>query len=196
MRPVGGWKEIPLNLRVVVATSVSLADQLEKGSFREDLYYRINVVNIRVPPLRERKSDIVPLAQRFCRETAQEMHIENKLLGEELERALLRYNWPGNVRQLRNVMKRAVALASDEVLGLGDLPKEVACAPPNGDRPGYFVQRERHLFEFADRYLRELLQRHGGHVRGAASEAELPCGTFYRFLKKHSINPQVFRSCK
>ena len=106
---VGGKKTIPLNIRVIATSNRNMADYVSKGSFREDLYYRLNVFPIRIPPLRERRGDIVPLARFFVQRFAKEIkHVVD--LGAEAEQIILNYNWPGNVRELENVMQRAVIL--------------------------------------------------------------------------------------
>jgi DNA-binding NtrC family response regulator len=123
---VGGTEMLHVNARIVLATNCDLAHEVAEGRFREDLYYRIHVVPIHVPPLRDRRSDIPKLAAYFIEKHATEAEKRVTGLTEEAAEALLRCDWPGNVRQLENVIERAVLLTQEEQIGLADLPTEIA----------------------------------------------------------------------
>jgi DNA-binding NtrC family response regulator len=122
VRRVGGQKEFTFNVRVIAATNMDIRSAIEKGKLREDLYYRLNVFGLRLPSLRERKDDIPLLAQYFIRESNQKHHTKVEALREGALKQLMSYNWPGNVREMRNVMERAVILARSHWIEISDLP--------------------------------------------------------------------------
>lgn len=122
---VGGSKEVEVDIRVVTATNKNLQEAVEKGEFREDLYYRLNVVHITLPSLRERREDIPILAQHFAQKYAQDNGMEPKTFSPEAVDYLTGYEWPGNVRQLENIIERCMVLASGDHIGVEDLPPEI-----------------------------------------------------------------------
>jgi two-component system NtrC family response regulator len=122
---VGGTRTIKVDVRVVAATNKDLKEEVEAGRFREDLYYRLNVVHLNIPPLRQRPEDIPPLAAHFLRKYAAENIRGEVRLSPEALKLLVRYGWPGNVRELENVMERAVILCSDNLITRNDLPGEL-----------------------------------------------------------------------
>jgi len=126
---VGGNKTIKVDVRLVAATNRELKEEVEEGRFREDLYYRLNVVHLHIPPLRERQEDIALLATHFLRKYAQENARGDVHLSPEAMKLLLNYAWPGNVRELENVMERAVILCGQNLIGVNDLPRELAGEP-------------------------------------------------------------------
>jgi DNA-binding NtrC family response regulator len=123
---VGGTSPIPVDVRILASTNCVLRDEIKKGRFREDLYYRLNVVNISFPPLRERKQDIPLLAGLFSRRYARENDKEIREIPKETLDILMRYNWPGNVRELENVVERAVVLCQDGILSPEFIPDEIS----------------------------------------------------------------------
>ncbi|MEW6514615.1 MAG: sigma-54 dependent transcriptional regulator [Pseudomonadota bacterium] len=127
-RRLGGSREIQVDVRFVAATHRNLPEMVKVGSFREDLYYRLNVGAIEVPPLRARREDIPALAHEFLRETARGMGIVAPDLADDVKRMLVEHNWPGNVRELRNVIERAVILCENGVLSSAQLPPEISRA--------------------------------------------------------------------
>ena len=124
VRPVGATHRIPIKARIVAATNRDLAAMVEKGSFRKDLFYRLNVVNLRLPSLRDRREDIPLLAAHFLDHISRE-HGRKFTLSDEALRTMMRHDWPGNVRELENAIERACALSSGPVLHLGDLPTQL-----------------------------------------------------------------------
>src|SRR5207249_4675664 len=130
---LGGLRPVPIDVRVVAATNVNLKSAVRAREFREDLYYRLNVVPIQVPPLRERREDIPLLVEHFVRKTARECHRDVRGVSAGALEVLTRYDWPGNVRELENVMHRAVVLAQSHVIQLQDVPLDVAL-PDTGPR--------------------------------------------------------------
>ena len=125
VRPVGGDDELPFAARVVCATNRDLETEVEEGRFRQDLFYRVNVVSLEVPPLRARGGDILLLAHHFLRRIAERTGKEVTTFSAEATRKLLDYDWPGNVRELENGIERAVALARLSEIGIDDLPVKI-----------------------------------------------------------------------
>ncbi|MGL4986992.1 MAG: sigma-54-dependent transcriptional regulator [Treponemataceae bacterium] len=123
---VGGEETIQVDVRVIAATNRNLEDAIKKGLFREDLFYRLNVVNIHVPPLRERKDDIPIMAASFLQEFAKENNKTITSFDAQSRSALYKYDWPGNIRQLRNCIESAVVMSTDTTITLADLPPEIA----------------------------------------------------------------------
>ena len=132
---LGGLRPVAIDVRVVAATNVNLKTAVRTREFREDLYYRLNVVPVHVPPLRERREDIPPLVEHFVRKTARECHRDVRGVSAGALEVLTRYDWPGNVRELENVLHRAVVLARSPVIHLQDVPPDVAM-PETGSRLG------------------------------------------------------------
>jgi two-component system response regulator HydG len=124
VRPVGATQAKPISARVLAATNRDLAAMVEQGKFRKDLFFRLNVVNLRIPPLRERRGDISLLAMHFLARVEKETGVERTLSDDSL-RLLADYDWPGNVRELENAIERACALSSGPVLHLGDMPTQL-----------------------------------------------------------------------
>jgi DNA-binding NtrC family response regulator len=196
VRRVGGREEIDIDVRLVAATSRDLEAMIRQELFRQDLYYRINVVRIELPPLRLRGDDIGLLAEFFANRHSREMNKPTPGITPEAYQVLKQYPWPGNVRELQNVIRRAIALSRDAAIDLDDLPDEVIVASGQrdaGDAVSYFQLRDEYVAKFERQYLSDLLNRHGGDVRSAAREARLPRGTLYRLLKNHNIDSAHFR---
>lgn len=196
LRRVGGTQEIPLDVRIVAASLLDLEQEMKEGRFRPDLYYRLSVIRIQLPPLRERPEDIPLLARYFLDLFARELGKRTVALSPEAMEGLVRFPWPGNVRQLQNVLKRALVMTQGGAIGLDDLPDEiVACAGETRTRDAtdYFCQREERLAAFEKEFLRNLLARCNGSIPDAVRAAHLPRATLYRLLKKHALNPRDFR---
>ncbi len=204
VRRLGGKEEIPVDVRIIAATSRDLKKEVEKGHFREDLYFRINVIQIELPPLRERDTDVLLLAEHFISRYAPESGKELYGLSEEAKKALLNYPWPGNVRELQNAIRRGIAVTCSQQLQLEDLPPHIAefakeeqrPTSPNQKKLGFFQMRELKIAEFEREYLIERLKETKGDVTAASKIAQIPRGTFYRLLKKYQIDPKKFRSQK
>jgi DNA-binding NtrC family response regulator len=196
IRRVGGREEIDVDVRIVAATGRNLEEMIRQNRFRQDLYYRINVVRIDLPPLRERGDDIGLLAEYMAHRYGREMGRPIASITPEAYQVLAQYRWPGNVRELQNVIRRGLALAKGPMIGLEDLPDELVAAAGEGRSTGdlgYFELRDQHVARFEHQYLKELLARHEGDVRTAAIEAKLPRGTLYRLMKKHGLDSDDFR---
>ncbi len=196
IRRVGGTDELDVDVRVVSATSRNLDELVAKEQFRSDLFYRINVSQIDLPPLRDRTGDIPLLVAHFLDRYAREMGKSISDIDPEVMEIFSAYQWPGNIRELQNVIKRSLTMATGAKLTSGDLPDALVTSAGDvsgrkGD--GFFDLRKEHAAKFERDYLANLLQQCGGDVSRAAREAQLPRGTFYRFLKKHDLKPEGFR---
>src|SRR5512134_1685792 len=169
---VGGTKPIQVDVRVVAATHRNLEEEVRRGRFREDLYYRLRVVEIELPPLRERPEDVPALAQRFLERVTERLGLEKKRLGESALAKLARHAWPGNVRELQNAIEQAAVLASGPVIEEGDLRLGGGAAPtppPGPDDASSFAEAKRRAVEGFERaYLLGALRRAGGNVSRAA----------------------------
>jgi transcriptional regulator with PAS, ATPase and Fis domain len=119
---IGGNTKINLDARIIAATNENIEDEIQKGRFREDLYYRLNVITIDIPPLRDRREDIEPLAEDILDTLANEMKVGKKILTDETLKILRSYNWPGNVRELRNILERAINLSTKKEI----VPENIA----------------------------------------------------------------------
>jgi DNA-binding NtrC family response regulator len=196
IRRVGGTREIEVDVRVLAATSIDLEAAVNAQQFRADVFYRINVAHVHLPPLRERTDDIPPLIAHFMERYAREMGHDRVELDATALEVLCGYRWPGNVRELQNVLKRTIATRRGAVITVDDLPETLvstAVIAPNGTSPGFFDLREQHVAVFEKEYLHRLLQAHHGNISQAATEARLPRGTFYRLLNRHSLDPTSYR---
>lgn len=196
IRRVGGRDQIDVDVRIVAATARNLDEMIRQQQFRQDLYYRINVVRIDLPPLRERGDDIGLLAEYMAQRYGREMGRSIKSITPEAYQVLAQYRWPGNVRELQNVIRRGIALAKGPMIALDDLPDDLVAAAGerrSSDSQGFFDVRDAHLARFEFEYLNDLLVRHHGDVRTAALEAKLPRGTLYRLMKKHRLDGGSFR---
>jgi DNA-binding NtrC family response regulator len=200
IRRLGGTALIDVDVRVVSATNRDLRVAIDKGEFREDLYYRLNVIAITLPPLRERAGDVELLAHGFL-----EKHGHGRVTGIDAAAmaALRAYRWPGNVRELQNVIERACALADGDVITRRDLPEHTlaaaAAAPASAPMlPGLALPREdaelplkdakeRWLQVLEAAYLRDLLERHGGNISAAAKVAGIDRKTFHRLVHKYQV---------
>ena len=184
MRPVGSDKEIKFNVRVLTATNRDLESAVADGQFREDLYYRINVLGLELPPLRSRGTDILRLAEHFQRQFAKNENKPISGFAEGVAQKLLAYSWPGNVRELRNVMERAVALTRHDTITIEDLPEKIRNFQSGtlfiaGADPTEFVPME----EIERRYMSHVLNAVGGNQTQAARILGIDRKTIHRKLK-------------
>ncbi|MGH9603368.1 MAG: sigma-54-dependent transcriptional regulator [Terriglobales bacterium] len=185
IRPVGSNRSVSINVRIVAATNRDLDAAVQHGSFRRDLYFRLNVVNLRIPPLRERKQDIALLVAHFLERMARATGVERTLSQEAMER-ILAYDWPGNVRELENSLERASALSSGPTLQLADLPSTLQNPPLTASLPGPGdgIQALKEMEKLA--ILEAVRKLHGDKLR-AARLLGIGRTTLYRKLKEYGI---------
>ncbi|HEY2511593.1 MAG TPA: sigma-54 dependent transcriptional regulator [Polyangiaceae bacterium] len=186
VRPVGGDRETPFDTRILAATNRDLDTEVAERRFREDLFYRINVVRIHVPPLRARGSDVLALAQSFIERFAAVHRTNVKGLSSPAAERLLAYSWPGNVRELQNCIERAVALARFEMLGVDDLPDKLRDYRPTrviveSEDPAELLP----MAEVERRYVLRVLQAVGGNKTLAADVLGFDRRTLYRKLERY-----------
>lgn len=189
-RRVGGRKLIDVDIRVISASNQNLKKAVDEKKFREDLYYRLNVISITLPPLRERKGDILLLAEYYLKKYSKLNRRAIEGVSEAAMRFLERYFWPGNVRELQNVIERAVSLTENETIQSEDLPVSIRKSETYSPIPGYLSFREAKrewVNKFENRYLQDLLKRNNGNISRAAKAAGLNRKTIYRLLKKHKL---------
>jgi DNA-binding NtrC family response regulator len=198
VRPVGSAEQVAIDVRIVCATNRNLQQDVAEGRFRADLFYRLDVVRITVPPLRERPEDVPLLAAHFL-----DRFKGSAITGMEPEvlEVLSAYPWPGNVRQLRNVLERACALAPGPRIRLQDLPEELLAdtTAPVADGPvdpggGTFQElKARKVAAIESSYVAGLLQKHGGNVTRSAEEAGMTRSAFQKLMQRYGIRSSEYR---
>jgi len=190
IRPVGGTDDISIDVRIIAASHVDLSEAVAKGEFREDLFYRLNVVTLRLPPLRERPEDIPLLAAHFIKQLGEPYGNTVKGFSPEALEYLVRYEWPGNVRQLHNVVEQCVALTNTPFIPLSLVQKALS-----GDMSGMALPPLREARQrFEREYLVRLLQITRGNVTQAAQLAKRNRTEFYRLLNRHDLDPKAFKA--
>jgi len=191
MERLGATRTIKVNVRLIAATNKDLAAAVEGGSFREDLFYRLNVYPIYLPPLREREADILMLADYFLEKYATEYHKDIKRISTPAIDALVQYHWPGNVRELENCMERSVLLCDDQVIHSYHLPPTLATAEQTG------TQQSQSLIDAVERYEKELLidalKTSRGNMRRAAKALKTTERIFGYKVRKYDIAPGQYR---
>ena len=187
VRPLGSNRDIEINVRIISATHRDLPKAMARGEFREDLFYRLNVVNLKIPPLSERTEDIPLLANHLLRQSADRHKPFVRAFSSDAMKRLMAANWPGNVRQLVNVIEQCVALTSSPVIG--DALVEQALEGENTALPTFVEARN----QFELNYLRKLLQITKGNVTHAARMAGRNRTEFYKLLSRHELDANDFK---
>ncbi|HEY1817947.1 MAG TPA: sigma-54 dependent transcriptional regulator [Kofleriaceae bacterium] len=201
VRPVGSNGVRDVDVRVIAATHVDLDQAAERGKFRKDLFYRLNVVVLEIPPLRERREDLPELCARFLTKHGGDA---NMSLSPTALDAFTNYNWPGNVRELENAIHSAIALRSGNVIGAESLPasmrtrihgsRPIPLPQPNGDEQLTLTEAKKLVStQFEHDYLQQIMQRAQGSVAEAARLAGLDRTNFRRLLQRHNIDPTTFK---
>ncbi len=188
VRPVGSTDAIDIDVRVISATHRDLQELMKQGRFREDLYYRLNVVNIRLPTLDGRREDIPLLVAHFLQTIAREAGQERKVYAPEAVEMLVTAEWPGNIRQLSNIVRQNVALSRSPVIS-AELVKQSL-----GEHGGKLLSFSDARDEFTRNYLSQILQITQGNVSQAARLAKRNRTDFYKLLSRHDLNPDQFKS--
>lgn len=187
IRPVGAIRDESVDVRIIAASHVDLDQAMAAGDFREDLYYRLHVITLMLPPLAKRPEDIPLLAMHFVRELAESYGDRVKGFSPEAMDALVNYHWPGNVRQLRNVVEQCVVLSNTPLIPVVLVQRALREDPSSFPS----LQEARDRFEFD--YLVRLLQLTAGNVTQAARLAKRNRTEFYRLLSRHGMNPSLFK---
>jgi len=189
-RRIGGTTDIKIDVRIIAATNQDLKECVDNGTFREDLYYRLKVMVINLPPLRERVEDIIPMAKLFIEQNNNEF--SKNIIGftEEAEKLLLNYDWPGNVRELKNVMERAAILCQDNIIDVDHLPIELRTASPKEPKPMPSLPLSDEAVSLQDmerKHIIEILQRFDGNKSKAARVLNISRSTLREKLKQYGI---------
>ncbi len=197
VRPVGGTSTLKVDVRLIAATNKNLENGVREGWFREDLYYRLNVFTILLPPLRDRSDSVPALAQHFLEKARKKLNKTIAGIEERAVKAMQHYPWPGNIREMQNIIERSSVLAQDNIIRLENLPTVFTdtyecCADDkvNRRRASFKAERELHVSRTEKNLVRRYLEETGGNVAKAARQANIPRRTFYRLLEKHGIEVQ------
>jgi two-component system response regulator PilR (NtrC family) len=193
VRPLGGTVDIPVDVRLIASTNRDLKSMVGAGQFREDFYYRVSVIPIHVPPLRERKDDIEPLARHFLRKYSLQMGKPLRDFDPPALSTIMQYPWPGNVRELENAIERAVAVSSDRdgLVRLEHLPESLTGASPLGEGavqiPKQGIDFESCIAQIEKQYLAEALRAAGGVRTRAAELLRMSYRSFRHYAKKYGL---------
>lgn len=193
VRPLGGTSDVSVDVRLIASTNRDLKDLVSQGNFREDFYYRVSVIPIHVPPLRERQEDIEPLARHFLRKFTLQMGRPERDFDSEALSALTHYSWPGNVRELENAIERAIAVSSgkDELVRAESFPETVTGAATGGERtihiPKEGIDFEAHIARIERQYLSEALRAAGGVRMRAAELLRMTYRSYRHYAKKYGV---------
>ncbi|MFQ5651130.1 MAG: sigma 54-interacting transcriptional regulator [bacterium] len=185
VKPVGSNETLELDVRVITATNRDLAQMVDEGRFRKDLYYRLNVIQITLPPLRERTEDILPLAEFFIKKYATQIHKTVYGLDEEAQKLLCDYSWQGNVRELENAIERAVALASGQFLSVEDLPPALTNSKPSHHN---LYSGDLTLKELEKRHIASLLRQHNWNYDLVTKILGIGRTTLWRKMREYNIS--------
>lgn len=195
--PVGSNREVKTNARIVAATNQNLEKMIEDGDFREDLFYRLNVMPIFLPPLRDRKDDIKALASHFIKRFAKQHHSSIQGISQDALSALKAYRWPGNIRELENVIERAFIVENSQEISLSSLPDQIKSIPTKGVESlqshsgslDYDAFREQSEKDF----IVSALKANKGKINQTVAQANIPKNTLLRKIKKYEINPDDYK---
>jgi two-component system response regulator AtoC len=179
---IGSNEEIQVNVRIIAATNKKLKTLIEQEKFREDLYYRLNVVTIDLPPLRSRREDILPLAEHFLKKYAKDNDRPVKSFSAEVVEFMLNYDWPGNVRELENMVERGVVLSKDKAITLAEFPKELTKSTPADGKTLETLERN---------HIQKALEETGGNIARTAKMLGIHRMTLYNKMKKYNINVDI-----
>lgn len=196
IRPVGSNKTRKIDVRIIAATNRDLLKEVKEGRFREDLYYRINILPVRLPPLRQRKEDLPLLVDAFLKRFAKEHQKKIEGISPLAMRKLLTYDWPGNIRELENVLRRAVILAPQPILAPDDFFWEAPPDTTSSEEQGLLTFQEakaKVIADFERSYLTGILAAHHGNISRAAEAAGKDRKSFWELLQKYEINAEEFR---
>ena len=195
VRRIGGRKEVDIDIRLISATNRDLEKAIGDRTFREDLYYRLNVISITLPPLRDRVEDIPALCEHFLRNLSGSEGLPVKSVSKAAMERLMAYPWPGNVRELQNYLERAACLCEGNVIGVEDFSDTISRKHGAEDfyqgllSMDFKEAKKKYMAVFEKEYIENLLQRHGGNITRASEASGIPRMTIYRVLKKINRPP-------
>ena len=191
VRRVGGTREDPVDARIIAATNRDLAELIDEGTFREDLYYRVNVIPIHLPPLRQRRGDIPLLVEYFIHKYSEQMGVETRPITVEAMQLLESHDWPGNVRELENTIERALALSTSDSLTTQDLPLHFRSSKTDlgavVNLPEDGLDLEAHLDHIRAELMDQALERANGVQTQAAELLSMTFRSFRYYAKKHGL---------
>ncbi|MFC2075192.1 sigma-54-dependent transcriptional regulator [Bdellovibrionota bacterium] len=192
--PVGSNREIEAGVRIIAATNRNLEEMMEKGTFREDLYYRLNVLPISLPPLRDRKEEIEPLVQAFISKFNREQKRNIKGTEKDALNVLKRYDWPGNIRELENVIEHAFVLEGSDNITVHALPENLLNGERDNDAPTpRILDFKANKEHFEKQFIIKALKTYGGKINQTAQHANIPKKTLLRKIEKYGINTSDYR---
>jgi DNA-binding NtrC family response regulator len=179
---IGSNEEIDVDVRIITATNRNLRTLIQQEKFREDLYYRLNVVTIDLPPLRNRREDILPLAEHFLKKYSQQNNSPVKSFSPEVVEFMLNYDWPGNVRELENMIERGVVLSKDMAITLAEFPQELTNSTPAEGKTLEAMERN---------HIQKALEETGGNIARTAKMLGIHRMTLYNKMKKYNISVDI-----
>jgi len=191
-KQLGSSKALHANIRVIAATNIDLDRAVREGRFRQDLYYRLNIVPLLLPPLRERRVDIPLLACYFLEKYAVEFEKPVKDLSPDAIQLLLDYDWPGNVRELENVIERSIIFSRESVIQSSDIV--LPHLQPSHRQISFKAEKAKRIQQFEKDYIQNLLLIHHGNISKAAVAAQKNRRAFWQLIKKHKIDAEHFKS--
>ncbi|MFQ6112505.1 MAG: sigma-54 interaction domain-containing protein [bacterium] len=192
-RPLGHTRNMQADIRVIAATNVDLRQKIQQGAFREDLFYRLSVVNLQLPSLRERKNDIPLLADYFLRKYSKEYGRGHKLLSRTAVQKLLLYDWPGNIRELENIIQQAILLTPNSVIQSNNINLPISMWSRVSETPSFREAKKSAIEQFEREYITQLLISCDGNITRAAKEAKKDRRDFGRLVKKYKLNAKSFQ---
>lgn len=191
-RPLGSTKICKVDVRVIAATNVKLEEAVNTGKFRQDLYYRLNIITLILPPLRERRDDIPLLARHFLSKYVAEYNKPATEFSSDALQFLLLFDWPGNVRELEHVIERAVVLSDQMVIRKEDI---VLPSPEtSGHHESFQEAKTRVITQFETAYIQGLLIAYHGNITKAAQAAKKNRRAFWQLIRKHHITPESYKA--
>lgn len=191
-RPLGSNKICKVDVRIIAATNISLEEAVKTGKFRNDLYYRLNIISFKLPPLRERREDIPLLAQHFLHKYATEYDKQASAFSSDAIQQLMFFDWPGNVRELEHVIERAVVLSDQKIIQKADIV--LPGIESSVHQESFQEAKDRVVAQFESAYIQSLLLAHQGNITKAAQAAKKNRRAFWQLIQKHHINPQIYKS--
>jgi len=195
IRKVGSTEEVTVDARIVAATNQNLKKKIKEGKFREDLFYRLNIISFEMPPLREKMNDLPLLVDHFLQKYCQRMRKEIQKISPEVMSIFGSYSWPGNVRELENVIERAVAIEDSDVVRINSLPKDVLTSPQEGESASLYINPGFNLYscldELSQNYIKQARFEAGGNLRQTASLLGISYRSLRYLIDKYGLKSQT-----